>query len=390
MMQLQVNRQLQLEKGIAQITYFNGAVVLIEGPAFFTVDSPKSGFLSRGKLTARADTEQSRQFSIVTPDARFVDLGTEFGVKIDEKGRAAVAVFAGKVNAEAKLADGRWTAPISLRKGEAVVCEGNKFTPQVAQRSNFPTLQPLPPLPPNLLYQSWLEASQELQKRSDIVAYFDFQRDDNNPNVLINRASTGAAFNGQIKKATWTKGRFEGKSALKFAAVDSGVLVNLPKKYEQMTLVTWVKISELNNFWNGILLSNDWSRSGQLHWEIQSNAHIILNLMNQNLDKDTYYSTKPIPSDCLNRWSMITAVIYRANQRCLMYLNDICVLYQQSEVQIPSIEIGAATIAGWLESGKDSDTRKTRNLSCCMDSFMIFQSALSENDIKQIYEASKP
>ena len=89
---------MQLEKGLVQITYSNKAVVLLEGPVSYTVDSPKSGFLSRGKLIARADTEQSRQFTIVTPNARFVDMGTEFGVAVEAKGRAAVAVFAGKVN----------------------------------------------------------------------------------------------------------------------------------------------------------------------------------------------------------------------------------------------------------------------------------------------------
>ena len=46
--QLQAGRQLQLEKGIVQITYSNGAVVLLEGPVSYTVDSPNSGFLGRG------------------------------------------------------------------------------------------------------------------------------------------------------------------------------------------------------------------------------------------------------------------------------------------------------------------------------------------------------
>ena len=90
---------------------------MLEGPVSYTVDSPKSGFLSRGKLTARADTEESRQFTIDTPSARFVDLGTEFGVMIDDQGRSAVAVFSGKVNAEAKLANGRWSKPLLSRRG---------------------------------------------------------------------------------------------------------------------------------------------------------------------------------------------------------------------------------------------------------------------------------
>ena len=147
-MQLQAGQQLLLEKGMAQITYGNGAVVLLEGPASFRIDSPKSGFLARGKLMARADTEESRQFTIITPDARFEDLGTEFGVMIDDKGRSAVAVFAGKVKAEAKLADGRWTVPVSLGRGEAAFCEEAEFTRQVAQRNNFPTLQPQSQTPP--------------------------------------------------------------------------------------------------------------------------------------------------------------------------------------------------------------------------------------------------
>ena len=87
---------------------------------------------------ARADTEESRQFKIITADARFEDLGTEFGVMIDDKGRIAVAVFAGKVKAEAKLADGRWTVPVSLGRGEAAVCEAAEFTRQVRSETISP------------------------------------------------------------------------------------------------------------------------------------------------------------------------------------------------------------------------------------------------------------
>ena len=47
--QLQAGQQLQLEKGIAQITYSNEAVVVLEGPVSYTVDSAKSGYLSKAK-----------------------------------------------------------------------------------------------------------------------------------------------------------------------------------------------------------------------------------------------------------------------------------------------------------------------------------------------------
>jgi hypothetical protein len=386
MMQLQVGQQLQLEKGIAQITYSNGAVVLIEGPAFFAVASPNSGFLSRGKLTARADTKQSRQFAIVTPEARFVDLGTEFGVMIDDKGRAAVAVFAGKVNAEAKLADGRWSTPVSLSKGEAGICEGTNFTRQVASRSDFPALR-LPPPPPSLSFQRWLDVSHDLQSRQDLVAYYDFQPDPSNPTVLFNRAPTGSALNGEIQNATWVEGRFPGKSALEFSAGDAGVRVNLPGEYRQMTLIAWLSSKRLANSFNGILMSDGWMRTRELHWEIRDGGQVDLIVFGQKVHR---YSDRAIPADSLNRWCMVTGVIDTATNQTFTYVNGEYVDKFEPKL-MPAIQIGSATIGGWDNQGKgDSSSGKTHNLSGRMDELMIFQTALTAEEIKRFYEAGKP
>jgi hypothetical protein len=389
MMPLQVCRKLELEKGIAQVTYFNGAVVLLEGPASFTVDSEKSGFLSRGKLTARADTKESRQFAIFTPDARFVDLGTEFGVRIDDKGRAAVAVFAGKINAEAKLADGHWSAPVSLRKGEAVLCEGAKFTTQVALRSDFPILQPQ--LPPAPSFLRWQDASRELQKRQDLLAYYDFQPDPNNPKVLLNRALTGAAFNGEIQNATWVEGRFSDKKALEFMSTDAGVRVNLPGEHRQLTVIAWVNSKRLANKYNGILMSDDWGQDKKLHFQLQGSGQIIMDVFGQfnkhENGLDDYCSTKAIPIDCLNRWCMIAGVIDTPNQTTL-YLNGEYFETLKS-AQIPVVQIGSAMIGAWdKETSTDQDA--IRNLSGRLDELMIFQNALTSEEIKRIYEAGKP
>jgi hypothetical protein len=409
--QLSVGQRLQLEKGLVQITYFNKAVVLLEGPVYYTVDSPKSGFLSRGKLTARADTKQSRQFTIVTSNARFVDMGTEFGVAVEANGRAAVAVFAGAIKAEAKKADGGWTKQISLREGQAGMYEQTKFTSLVCKRSDFPALQLAPP---PTSFERWLEASRELRSRRDLVAYYDFQPDPNDIKVLLNRSSGGAKYNGKIQNAAWTPGRFEGKSALEFMAEDAGVRVNLDDKFEQISLITWVNINKLANSLNGLLMSNDWSRPGQLHWEINSDKHIDVAEFMFNELKNTviFQSKEAVPDNFIHQWCMISLVIDRMNKRGLMYVNDKCILsrtydtdmtvvesdgvgYRQLRErpfnsQIPVIEIGSATIGGWLESGKDPSPNKVRSLNCRMDELMIFGSALSAEEIQKIYEAGKP
>jgi hypothetical protein len=391
MMQLQVGQHLQLEKGMVQITYSKRALVLLEGPVSFTVDSPNSGFLSQGKLTARANTEKSRQFTIATPDARFVDLGTEFGVMIDAQGRAAVAVFEGKVNAEAKLANGRWTAPISLRKGEAAICEGTKFTPHVAQRSDFPMLQTLPPPPLDPSYQRWLDANRELQARQDLVAYYDFQPDPNNSKVLLNRAPTGASYNGEIQNAAWVEGRFPGKKALTFLATDAGVRVNFPGEFKQMTVIAWVNNKRLANKYNGILMSDSWDQPKKLHFQIQNSGQMIMHVCGQLTTrangKDNYCSTEAIPPGYLDRWCMIAGVIDTPDHSSL-YLNG--EYFEKLEsTQMPAIQIGSAMIGGW-DKGNSKDLDVIRNFSGQIDELMIFQNALTAENIKQIYEAGKP
>ena len=141
-MQLEKGRQLHLEKGLLQITYDTGAVVLIAGPATYKIESNNSGSLGLGKLTAQVGTIEAEGFTINTPNARFVDLGTEFGVKVDDKNREEAHVFIGRVNAETKSAGGGWNVPVPLRQGQAFVWKGEQYTVQAARRTDFPPFTP--------------------------------------------------------------------------------------------------------------------------------------------------------------------------------------------------------------------------------------------------------
>ncbi|MBN1395824.1 MAG: hypothetical protein JW959_12450 [Pirellulales bacterium] len=102
-----LGREYALASGLMEITYQSGAKVILEGPCSYTVESPAAGFLARGKLTARivqqrpaasaADAKPQAVFSICTPTALVIDLGTEFGVEVAENGDATSHVFQGSV-----------------------------------------------------------------------------------------------------------------------------------------------------------------------------------------------------------------------------------------------------------------------------------------------------
>jgi hypothetical protein len=86
----------RLEAGVVEFVFAGGARVRIEGPAEF---APRSGMqiqLTRGRLMAYVP-ERAHGFTVITPSAEVVDLGTEFGVEVDGEGATDLHVIRGRV-----------------------------------------------------------------------------------------------------------------------------------------------------------------------------------------------------------------------------------------------------------------------------------------------------
>ncbi|NOY41216.1 MAG: FecR domain-containing protein [Planctomycetes bacterium] len=86
--------QLNLLEGLAKVRFDSGAEIILRGPASLRIDSGMSCFLNSGELTARVP-EVAHGFTVDTPLGRVVDLGTEFGVNVDEE--IEVHVFEGEL-----------------------------------------------------------------------------------------------------------------------------------------------------------------------------------------------------------------------------------------------------------------------------------------------------
>jgi hypothetical protein len=115
---------LALKSGLLEITYDTGAKVILQGPVNYEVESPAGGYLSLGKLTAKLEKESEvggqrsesanqkseiishKSFFVRTPTALVTDLGTEFGVAVDESGATQSHVFRGSVRVERLSAGG--------------------------------------------------------------------------------------------------------------------------------------------------------------------------------------------------------------------------------------------------------------------------------------------
>lgn len=88
---------LWLQKGAVTIAFDYGAEVVIEAPAEFRLNSAEDMTLLYGRLYAHVPG-RSKGFSVATPSASIIDLGTEFAVKVDFDGTSDVHTIQGKVS----------------------------------------------------------------------------------------------------------------------------------------------------------------------------------------------------------------------------------------------------------------------------------------------------
>src|SRR6185295_13692301 len=82
---------LRLSRGSAVLLFDSGAVVALQGPADFGVESRGSARLRHGRITVRAEQDASG-FTVHTPAGEAVDLGTEFAVDVALSGTTEVHV----------------------------------------------------------------------------------------------------------------------------------------------------------------------------------------------------------------------------------------------------------------------------------------------------------
>jgi hypothetical protein len=111
-----VGHILKLARGEMRLTYPTGVELRLLGPAEFVVGS-SGGRLQRGGVRAVVP-EKGRGFTIETPNGKVIDLGTEFGVAVDDFGVSEVNVFQGMVDMVPEIRGGE-ARSMRLTKGEA-------------------------------------------------------------------------------------------------------------------------------------------------------------------------------------------------------------------------------------------------------------------------------
>jgi hypothetical protein len=109
---------IELDEGLAELTFDDGVTVLLEGPATFDVDGHNAVRLEAGRLSAVVP-DRARGFRISTAALDVFDAGAEYGVATLANGSSELHVFHGLVRADVLDGEGRRFKRLELTSSQA-------------------------------------------------------------------------------------------------------------------------------------------------------------------------------------------------------------------------------------------------------------------------------
>lgn len=174
---LRMNDGLDLASGLITVTFDDGAVVTLEGPLHFVVQATGRGFVQHGKLVARVPPK-AIGFTVVTPTAKVIDLGTEFGLAVDTSGTTNARVFRGAVEIESLPTPGRTgtTPRRRLAAGQAVSIRADATGKiRTIDGTELHFVRELPAITPDSNARPAAYGSQVIAETKP-VAYWDFEK----------------------------------------------------------------------------------------------------------------------------------------------------------------------------------------------------------------------
>ena len=380
----------RLDSGLAQIEFFSGATLLVEGAAEIEVVSAWEVRCRRGRIRVRVPPA-AKGFLVKAPDLELEDLGTEFALNVGD-GAPEVHVFEGEVVAHAKE-----RAPTSLTEGMSLGRDGGtvsieSFLPVGdlgEQRRNRQERR----------FSDWQSWTMRIRGDSRVIAYYPMQRfEDEKWDRLVRNAVEPRVPSraGGAVGARWTTGRWPQKDALEFKRPGDRVRLNLDGNYRAITLACWVKVDSVDKKYNSLLLTDGYE-NGEPHWQIYEDGSLMFSIIyrpdgtRKHPDRNQMYFSRPvITPDSLGRWHHLAVSYDGDSGEVVQYFDGEEVGREVSTLHVPGREIvfGPCEIGNW---GLPTEGHQfpVRNLNGAIDEFIIYGVALGRDEVRAMVKAGR-
>ncbi len=376
---------LRLRSGVVEIEFFQGARLCVEGPAEIQLISAGEAFCRYGRFSAHVPP-QARGFRIGTPKGDIVDLGTDFGLDLNETS-PELHVFKGEVELHQPK-----TAMRMLTTGTAAGLDQNGSTRTlVANAAAFTFSRDLDArvtASGREAFDRWQAASARWNADPDVRLRLDFQ-DEKGARSLRNVAANGGNIAaGTIVGGNWTEGRWPGKGALQFRSVSDRVRLNLPGEYRQFALSAWVQLHGLSTRQSqSSLCMSQGIETGGIHWQVLHDGSLCLGIVASSRPSvtDDYISPVVFTRERFGQWTHLAAVFDMATREVRFYVNGERLsrhAVKGSVVPKPSL----AELGNWMPSPDYPGSHPVRNFVGVMDDFSFCARALRDDEVRQLAE----
>ncbi len=388
-----------LASGTAEIQFFSGAAMTLEGPAQIAVKSAWEAVCKEGNVRMKVPPA-ARGFKLQAPGTEIVDLGTEFGVSVRD-GRGTVEVIDGEISVQSKNGD-----PRVLKKGAAVgVSNDGPIVPIMTGEVEFPdatNFEARAVESRRADFVKWKSHRDALARDDRLIAYYTFDRENGKGPLEDLSVPKDHEHDGAVILAETVDGRWPGlKSALEFRRPGARVRVNLAGEFSAFTFAAWVRVDSLDRRYNALFMGDGYE-TGEPHWQIRDDGAMMLSVMvddaklNPNMPEDAgfhrvYFSPPVWEMSMSGEWIHLASVFDPENRAVSHYVNGKRVSTQEIEDKfyIDRLRIGNGEIGNWGLPFREDPWFAIRNLNGRMDEIAIFDAALDETEIAGLFERSR-
>ncbi|EMB15321.1 LamG-like jellyroll fold domain-containing protein [Rhodopirellula europaea] len=396
------NGRFQFESGVAEIDFFCGATLIVEGPANLDIESDWTVRVNQGRLRATVPPA-ARGFSVKTAESEVIDLGTEFTMDVSAD-TARVEVVDGEIMLRGGGLDGQ-----HLHTGERQTLHGSPSSQGIEDMITATDLHRRDESAMTQRFQNWQESMRSLQDDERLIAHFATSELDGR--AIRNGATADGTEDGLlVGPIEVVDGRFGTASqAINFDRPGSRVRTRIDGDFQAFTFACWVKIDNLDQRYNALFMGDGYE-NGEPHWQIRDDGRLMFSVMvddsqsvsfynerDQRVVKDAglhrVYITEPFWEIANSgQWFHLVAVYDPASKRVQQFVNGTRISNEAIEpkYRIDTLRIGPAEIGNWGQPFRETPWFAVRNLDGSIDELTIYNAALTTVEIQSLYESGKP
>ncbi|MBG87630.1 MAG: hypothetical protein CMO80_12115 [Verrucomicrobiales bacterium] len=390
--------RIHLESGMAQIDFFGGAHVILEGPAELELLSPGEALLHSGSAHCRV-TEHGKGFRLSPPGMKVTDLGTSFGLRVPKQGEPELHVLDGKV-----IVETAGTEPRELNASDAVRLNDTQLTAAEYSPKLFPEENELTRRERQAMTTrsvEWWDQTLKWQHEPETLLHYTLVSDVYQHQRIENHAPEADGMShGMVIGGRWAEGRWPWKRALEFRRPADRVLLGLPGEYRQISIAKWLRVDAFTQPKNVLLKSKSAQRGttriyadaqrspGQIRWELDQDGRMHFRIATQGDDWANISTPRLLNDAWIGNWVMMGLTFDSKTGEAVHYWNGQAVAREKLDAPPIAFE--------FLELGnphlESAEMRRSNRYGFfgAIDELMISKRVLRDAEMKQFFEAGKP